>query len=156
VRFEKIKKFHNASRAKCDRQPSPVQRKDPIRPPADAFKIDSRRTLKTFVEALGEETHEWLIALYVDKDFQLLSIEEIGQGDVTGVDVDIGLIIARGRGMGASAFFLAHNHPSGDPTPSRSDIAVTRRLAEIARGCEMPLITHVVVSASGMRDIGFW
>lgn len=46
---------------------------------------------------------------------------------------------------GASAFIASHNHPSGDPTPSRADIAITKRLAEAARVMDINLLDHVII-----------
>jgi DNA repair protein RadC len=50
---------------------------------------------------------------------------------------------------GASAFLLVHNHPSGDPTPSREDLDFTRAIADAARQVGAPLVDHVVVARSG-------
>lgn len=58
---------------------------------------------------------------------------------------------------GAAGFILAHNHPSGDPRPSRSDIAATRSLAAIARAMEFEFLDHIIVagrSATSMRRAG--
>jgi DNA repair protein RadC len=46
---------------------------------------------------------------------------------------------------GAAAFIIAHNHPSGDPTPSSADISVTRKLREAAQAIDIALLDHVVV-----------
>ncbi len=51
-----------------------------------------------------------------------------------------------------------HNHPSGDPTPSPEDVALTRRVADAAEVLGMPLVDHVIVAPSGqytsMLDLG--
>jgi DNA repair protein RadC len=49
---------------------------------------------------------------------------------------------------GASAFVLVHNHPSGDPTPSREDISFTAAVADAARVVATPLVDHVIVTRS--------
>lgn len=57
----------------------------------------------------------------------------------------------------AAAFVLAHNHPSGDPRPSRRDIASTRALAGIARAMEIEFLDHLVIAgrtAVSMRKAG--
>jgi DNA repair protein RadC len=46
---------------------------------------------------------------------------------------------------GAVSFIVSHNHPSGDPTPSRDDIELTRRLGDAARLCGLRMIDHVIV-----------
>ena len=46
---------------------------------------------------------------------------------------------------GASSIIVAHNHPSGDPTPSPEDHAVTRRLKEIGEMLDIPVLDHLVI-----------
>ena len=58
---------------------------------------------------------------------------------------------------GAHAVIVAHNHPSGDPTPSREDIIVTKRLLEASLVVGIPLIDHIVIGNPGfasLRDLG--
>ncbi len=58
---------------------------------------------------------------------------------------------------GAHAVIVAHNHPSGDPTPSREDIVVTKRLLEASLVVGIPLIDHVILGNPGftsLRDLG--
>src|SRR6478672_7161580 len=97
-------------------------------PPALVYKpwqVRSRDAVKAYVESLGQETREWLLALFVDEDLNLLSVETIAQGDVSSVDIRSGYIFARGLALHAAGFILVHNHPSGDPRPSGSDRRVT-------------------------------
>lgn len=57
----------------------------------------------------------------------------------------------------ASRVLLLHNHPSGDPTPSSSDLALTRRLVEVGQLLGIPVLDHVVIgpfSHSSFRDLG--
>ena len=50
------------------------------------------------------------------------------------------------------AVIVAHNHPSGDPTPSEDDIALTKELIEIGRLHKIPVIDHLVLSRRGSED----
>ena len=124
----------------------------PLRP----WRLRGLAELEQYVGSLPEETHEWVLSFFVDEHCNLLSAETIARGTVSEVRVSIGHIICRGRAVGAAGFVLVHNHPSGDPTPGAADIAFTVRLATIARDCEMPMLTHVVVAADGMKTVGFW
>jgi DNA repair protein RadC len=56
---------------------------------------------------------------------------------------------------GASGFVLVHNHPSGDPVPSKEDVAFTRRVAEAAVVVGIPLLDHVVVARGGFASVPF-
>jgi len=51
---------------------------------------------------------------------------------------------------------IAHNHPSGDPTPSRQDCDLTRQLREIGRLLGIPIIDHVVIGDCSYRSIAEW
>lgn len=53
----------------------------------------------------------------------------------------------------AKAILLVHNHPSGDPTPSRKDVEVTERLEEAARTLSIPLLDHIIVARDGMTSL---
>ena len=53
----------------------------------------------------------------------------------------------------ASSIILVHNHPSGDPTPSREDIAVTQRLTESGKTLGIDVLDHVVLGRSGSVSI---
>ncbi|MDT8340454.1 MAG: DNA repair protein RadC [Longimicrobiales bacterium] len=54
---------------------------------------------------------------------------------------------------GAAALILVHNHPSGDPTPSAEDVAVTRQLEAAGRTLGIPVLDHVVIGSRGWRAI---
>ena len=58
-------------------------------------------------------------------------------------------IIRRALEIGATALILVHNHPSGDPKPSRSDIQATRRIADAGRTFEICVHDHLIITTSG-------
>ena len=106
------------------------------------------------VESLAEETHEWLLALFVDGELNLLAVDTVGRGSVGGCRIDFGRIYCSGKALGASAFLLVHNHPSGDPTPSPDDLRATKWLRRMSAELDLPLLDHLVVAKGGMRSIG--
>ena len=116
--------------------------------------VRGRGAVKAYVATLGQEAREWLLALFVDKDLQLLAVDTIGRGDVSGVHVSFARILCRGHALNAAGFILVHNHPSGDPTPSADDIRTTARLAHASRELDMPLIDHLVVAGERMVSVG--
>lgn len=66
-------------------------------------------------------------------------------------------LIAPALAHGAGGMVLVHNHPSGDPTPSPRDVAVTRELGTLARRLDIELIDHIVVgwqSACSLKKAG--
>jgi hypothetical protein len=120
------------------------------------WRIPNLATLETYVASLGEAFEEWVLALFVDAGLNLLSVETISRGSIDSAPINMGRIISRGTSLEAAGFFLVHNHPSGDSTPSSEDIRVTKRIAETADCCDLPLICHVVISSQGMKPVGFW
>jgi DNA repair protein RadC len=127
--------------------------------PPDFFRpwhLRGRDAVRTYVESLGTEADEWLLALFVDCDLNLLSVEIIAQGDISSCRVPFAHILCRGHALNAAGFILVHNHPSGDPTPSDCDIQTTRRLAHVSRELDMPLLVHLIVARDGMRTVGEW
>ena len=115
-----------------------------------------RQAVKSYVKSLGHEAREWLLALYVDGNLQLLAVDTIARGDVGACPVPFWKLIDRAYAVKAQAFVLVHNHPSGDPTPSPSDIQVTRRLAHVSRELNVPLLDHFIVAGDELREIAEW
>ena len=128
-------------------------------PPAALYHpwtVRNREALFEYVRSLSKETHEWLLAFYVDNELNLLATETIAKGGLDGVPVDFGAILCRGRALGAKGFLLVHNHPSGDATPSNTDIALTQRLRRTSAEFELPLLDHFVVAGGDMLQVGYW
>ena len=115
--------------------------------------VRSREAVWEYVHSLGEEAHEWLLALYVDDHLQLLAVDTVAQGDVSSCKVSFGHVLCRGRELKATGFILVHNHPSGDPTPSHSDKVVTARLARVSHEMNIPLLDHLIVAGNEMRRV---
>jgi DNA repair protein RadC len=103
--------------------------------------------------------HEEVWVLCLDGRSSLLCARQVGRGGVHGCALlarDVLVPIVR---EAASAFVLVHNHPSGDPTPSREDLDMTRALAAAADLLCVPLLDHVVVARGGYRsmfEMGFF
>jgi DNA repair protein RadC len=112
--------------------------------------VRNRAALYDYVSSLGTETREWLLALYVDDDLRLLSVEAVAIGSVNECIVDLGEIFYRGRRVAASGLFLVHNHPSGDPRPSRADRLLTVKMARVLAELDMPLLDHFVIAGESM------
>ena len=112
------------------------------------------REIARFIQfSFGSLTRERLVAIYVDEKRRFLSIEKIADGSISDVRVNVTAILHRGLDVGAAGFFLVHNHPSGDPTPSEADVLVTQRLGWIAQELRMTLIEHLVVSQNGISSV---
>ena len=85
--------------------------------------------------------------LFLDTKNQLIANEAMWQGTVDESAVHVREVIGRAFALKASAMIIVHNHPSGDPTPSRADIRITRDLAAAARPLGIRLHDHVIVGS---------
>lgn len=78
-------------------------------------------------------------------------------GDASGADLPVRSIIADAALHGSVGLIIAHNHPSGDPSPSDSDRRATRRLATAAHALDCAIVDHLVFSGDGctsFREMG--
>lgn len=98
------------------------------------------------------ETEQFRV-LYLDRKNVLIADEEQARGTVDHVPVYPREVIKRALELNASALILVHNHPSGDPTPSQQDIAVTAQIHEAAGVMGVVLHDHLIVGKS--RDVSF-
>ncbi len=101
---------------------------------------------------IGHSPVETLRVLYLDSANRLID-ELVQVGEVDNVPVSVRAIVHRGLLVGAAGLVLAHNHPSGDNAPSRSDREVTRTLARVSSALGMTLIDHLVIASSEVRSL---
>ncbi len=97
---------------------------------------------------LGHRESEGFWVLFLDTKNALIADEEQGDGTVNRLAVFPREVVKRALDLGASAMILAHNHPSGDPTPSEADIATTRAIIEAAAALDIAVHDHIIVSRS--------
>jgi DNA repair protein RadC len=82
-----------------------------------------------------------------------MGYETIAIRGCTSVEVEPAQVFRGALLAGAVRLIIAHNHPSGDPTPSGSDITLTRRLLQAADLIGIPLLDHVVVASHASYSI---
>ncbi len=95
--------------------------------------------------AMAHEQTERLRILFLDRKNVLIADEVQQTGTIDHTPVYPREIIKRALELNASALILVHNHPSGDPTPSHADIAITIRIAESARHLGIEIHDHLVI-----------
>jgi DNA repair protein RadC len=99
--------------------------------------------------AMSRNSHEEFRVLFMDRKNMLIADEVQGKGTIDHTPVYPREILKRALELGASAIILAHNHPSGDPTPSRADIDMTREIAKAAMALKIAVHDHIVVARGG-------
>ena len=90
--------------------------------------------------------------LYLDRKNRLISDERLGVGTVDHVPVYPREVVRRALGLNASALILVHNHPSGDPTPSRADVEMTKQVVQAGRALNVEVHDHLVVGRDGVAS----
>ncbi len=98
---------------------------------------------------LAHESIEHFHLLFLDRKNRLIADEAQQKGTVDHTPVYPREVVKRALELHASALILVHNHPSGDPTPSQGDIAMTREIAEAAGKLGIVVHDHVIIGREG-------
>lgn len=115
--------------------------------------IGSWSALLAYVKvALANEAREQFRVLFLDNKNQLIADEVMNRGTIDHAPVYPREVVRRALELSASAVILVHNHPSGDPTPSGQDIAMTRQVVEAGRGLKISVHDHLVVGREGVAS----
>ena len=83
----------------------------------------------------------------------LVRDERMSRGTIDEAAVHVREVIRRALDLGAAALILVHNHPSGDPAPSRADIDVTRALVAAGKPLNIAIHDHVIVGRAGQVSL---
>jgi DNA repair protein RadC len=95
--------------------------------------------------AMARETNEQFRLLFLDRKNRLIGDEVQARGTVDHTPVYVREVVKRALDLGATALILVHNHPSGDPTPSRADIEMTRDIARAAAPLGVTIHDHIII-----------
>jgi len=99
--------------------------------------------------AMGFEAREQFRILFLDKRNQLIADEVQQEGTVDHTPVYVREVVKRALELSATAIVLCHNHPSGDPTPSRADIEMTKQIIDAAKPLGVTVHDHIIVGRQG-------
>jgi len=115
--------------------------------------ISSWTALLAYVRlSLQHEPREQFRVLYLDNRNQLILDEIQNRGTVDHAPVYPREVVRRALELSAKSMIIVHNHPSGDPTPSRPDIEMTRQVIAAARALELSVHDHLVVGRDGVAS----
>ncbi|MCR5299260.1 MAG: DNA repair protein RadC [Paludibacteraceae bacterium] len=129
---------------------------------AAAFELGNRRALcgvqkrtqitqtdqmvEVFRSVLNNKDHEEFWVAYLDQSHHLIKNERISEGGYTSTIADVRKILREALVCKAQNIAVAHNHPSGNPSPSRDDEALTRKIKEAARLMDIRLLDHIIIA----------
>lgn len=97
---------------------------------------------------LERQPREVIGVAYLDDDWCVLGLRHSAAGSVDAATVPVRAIARDAVAFGAVRVVMAHNHPSGDPTPSCADLRMTRRLARALAALGAPLVEHLVLGGT--------
>lgn len=120
--------------------------------PPPLRRIASARAAEALFAPLAEAPLEMLAAAYLDGEQRLLGMRHAQGGARDHATLPIRVLAADALAFDAAAVVIAHNHPSGDPTPSAADRAATHRLARALAGLDVRLLDHLVLARGGVHS----
>ncbi len=95
---------------------------------------------------LARRPHEVFVAVFVTAQNRVIAVEEMFQGTLTQTSVYPREVVKKALAHNASAVIFAHNHPSGEPTPSQADRLLTKALAEALALVDIRVLDHFIVA----------
>jgi len=99
--------------------------------------------------SMGFASKEQFRILFLDKRNQIIADEVQQTGTVDHTPVYVREVVKRALELSATAIVLVHNHPSGDPTPSRADIEMTKQIVAAAKPLGVLIHDHIIVGKQG-------
>ncbi len=106
---------------------------------------------------MAHMTREVFRVLFLDSNNRLLADRMMWEGTVAGVQVHPREVIRNALDLDATALIFVHNHPSGDPTPSRHDLSITKKLIAACEPFDVAVHDHIIIARGGylsMRSQG--
>lgn len=102
---------------------------------------------------LHEQSEEYLYMLCMNTKLDLTSVFELSHGNVNSSVVGIREMFQKALLANAVSIILMHNHPSGDPNPSRQDIDITKRAKEAGQLIGVDVLDHIIVGRPGYASL---
>ncbi len=123
-----------------------------VRSPADVAQL-------FMAEMMGLDQEELRVAA-LDTKNRLLRVVTVYRGSVNSAQIRVGEVFKEAIRLNAAALIVAHNHPTGDPTPSPEDILVTRQIVEAGKLLDIDVLDHLVLAGNRYaslreRGLGF-
>ena len=107
----------------------------------------------TVITSVEEEAQEVFGVLILNTKFKIVAVHEISRGTLNASIVHPREVFKPAILHNAAAIICFHNHPSGDPEPSKEDIKITKRLVEAGRIMGIEVLDHIVVGDDGYTSL---
>jgi len=132
------------TRIKLVREKAPDLPTDPIRGPADVYRA---------MRDLQHEPQEVFRVIHLNTRALVVGVQDATRGILDASLIDARSVFGPAYLSNAASIIVVHNHPSGDPTPSAEDRAVTRHLVEAGKLLGIPVLDHVVIGHGRFESI---
>ena len=112
-------------------------------------KLTTPDAAKLFLRTkLQDAKHEKFVCLMLDNQHRLIEYKELFRGTIDSAQVSPREVVVEALESNAAAVILAHNHPSGDPTPSNADMKITSRLKSALVLVGIRVLDHIVIGGA--------
>jgi DNA repair protein RadC len=148
ITFDELVKQHGMGEAKAAQIKAAIElgRRLTLESPQERPIINSPADAAALIQyEMSALEQEHLRVFLLDTRNHLLDIAEVYKGSVNSAQVRVGEVFKAAIRRNAPAIIVAHNHPSGDPTPSPDDVAVTRALVQAGKLMGIDVLDHLVI-----------
>lgn len=120
--------------------------KTPITNPNQAYEALGPAIINDEVESF------WVVPLNA-RSIVIGKPKRLTVGDIDGTEAGVRVVLRHPIKVNAASFMIVHNHPTGDPTPSRADLTVTRNIVQASRIMDIPLVDHIIMATGGFYSL---
>jgi DNA repair protein RadC len=146
--FAELLSQHGVGAAKASQIKAAIElgRRLPLESPEERPSINSPADAAALVQyEMSALEQEHLRVILLDRRNRVMEIVEVYRGSVNSSQVRVGEVFKDAVRKNAAAVIVIHNHPSGDPTPSPDDVAVTRALVQSGKLLDIEVLDHIVI-----------
>lgn len=119
----------------------------------DIEKISSSESAYIKLKYLGAKKQENMVCIFLNARYEILSTRLIARGGINVIAVQIRDILVQALEQNSVSLILAHNHPSGDPTPSENDTEFTIKLERMCDFIGLKLLDHIVIGKDSWKRV---
>ncbi len=146
--FEDLVEQHGLGEAKASQIKAAIElgRRLTLESPEERLAINSPADAAALVQyEMSALEQEHLRVILLDRRNRVMETAEVYKGSVSSSQIRIGEVFREAVRKNASALVVIHNHPSGDPTPSPDDVAVTRAIVQAGKLLDVEVLDHLVI-----------
>lgn len=147
--LEELRSLKGIGEVKAVQIKALIELSERIRRPGGGFKILDPKTACEYLKERFPDHKECLVALYLDLSHRVVGEEVVAVGSLNRVFVQPKEVLFKAVKLSAYGILVAHNHPQGNPEPSKEDVAFTKRLKEACQLLGFELVDHLIVSEEG-------